>query len=65
MTTKPKCGAQDWAYGDDGEVIVYGTCELPKGHHDRFHREIRDGKVWAEWSGSSDDRAPMLTAAAS
>jgi hypothetical protein len=66
------CGAQDWYRDDDGRVGVYGTCQLPAGHTKaecehcggpipgrRFHQEIRDGKVWAEWSGPSDERAPI------
>jgi hypothetical protein len=26
------------------------TCNRPP-HADRWHRETRDGKIWAEWSG--------------
>jgi hypothetical protein len=37
------CGATD---GD------YGTCSLDTGHDGR-HVEMRDGKVWAAWSGQS------------
>jgi hypothetical protein len=53
------CGAQDFAYGDLGEVIVYGTCDLEPGHQGRWHRELRDGKLWAMWSGPADARAPF------
>lgn len=52
------CGAQDWAYGDNNEIIIYGTCQKPKEHENRWHQEWRDGKLWAEWSGSRDSRAP-------
>jgi hypothetical protein len=55
------CGAQDWAYDDDGTAIIYGTCEKSKGHESRWHQEFRDGKLWAEWSGRRDSRAPCDT----
>lgn len=36
----------------DGDLDdPYGVCELPEGHDTRWHRETRDGQVWAEWSG--------------
>lgn len=44
------CGAQDWAYDDD-KLIIYGTCQLPADHPERYHVEWRGGQVWAEWSG--------------
>ena len=44
------CGAQDWYSYEDGSVHVYGTCELPGGHPGRYHRETRDGMLWASWS---------------
>jgi hypothetical protein len=37
---------------DGPEDHIYGTCELPKGHPGR-HQEMRDGKLWASWSGDS------------
>ncbi len=52
------CGAQDYAYGDRDELIIYGTCELPQGHKGR-HQETREGTVWANWSGPADARAPQ------
>jgi len=55
------CGAQDWGYDDEEEIIIYGTCQRPAGHTDRWHQEMRDGKLWAEWSGPSDERAPCKT----
>lgn len=45
------CGAQDWGWNDDRSVHIYGTCQRPAGHGDRWHSEWRDGKLWAEWSG--------------
>src|SRR5689334_7298975 len=41
------CGAID---GVEGEH-VYGRCTKPAGHPEGWHREVRDGKVWAEWRG--------------
>lgn len=38
---KLPCGATD--YNDPPPI-----CNLPKGH-EGWHREIRDGKLWAEW----------------
>ncbi len=35
------CGATDGPYG---------TCSQPVGHWGR-HAELRDGQLWAEWSG--------------
>jgi hypothetical protein len=55
---KKKCGAQSWAYDDDGTVILYGTCQLPKDHEESFHLEVRGGEVWAEWSGPATYRIP-------
>lgn len=28
----------------------YGVCNLKRGHDGNWHREMRDGKVWAEWA---------------
>ena len=52
------CGAQEWAYDDDDEPFVYGTCQKPEGHPDRWHIEMRNEKLWAEWSGLANKRAP-------
>jgi hypothetical protein len=54
---KGTCGSQDWAYTDNGNVIIYGTCEREPFHEGR-HVEHRDGKLWAEWSDLSWRRAP-------
>ena len=43
----PPTGEPEACGATDGE---YGTCTLPAGHG-RFHREDRDGRLWAEWSG--------------
>jgi hypothetical protein len=52
------CGATDglglWA--DEGEPErCYGRCNLPAGHGGdeqmSWHRETRDGELWAEWRG--------------
>lgn len=56
MTT---CGAQDWAYDDDDLPFIYGTCGLPSGHDSGWHQQLTpSGKVWAEWRGPHDERAP-------
>lgn len=56
MTT---CGAQDWAYDDDDLPFIYGTCGLPFGHDSGWHQQLTpSGKVWAEWRGPHDERAP-------
>jgi hypothetical protein len=42
------CGATDWAPCDDGTPHVYGICNQGPGNH--WHREMHDGRLWAEWS---------------
>lgn len=52
------CGAQEWGRNDDGSVHIYGTCTLPLGHPTGWHQEVRDSRVWAEWRGPAEERAP-------
>lgn len=40
------CGAYDGPESDP-----YGVCDLPAGHPDPWHRELRDGRLWASWRG--------------
>lgn len=42
-----ECGMRD---GD------YGCRNLPSGHAGKIHREIRDGKLWAEWREMPGDK---------
>jgi hypothetical protein len=52
------CGATD-GYGlkdDDDSWLPYNRCMLPLGHDTNgWHREMRDGKLWAEWRGPGPD----------
>lgn len=59
MTDSAACGAQDWAYDDNDEPFIYGTCELPSGHIGTWHlQRTPSGNVWANWRGPADSRAP-------
>jgi hypothetical protein len=40
---RPRCGVTD------GPANLYGRCNRPAGHPPP-HREVRDGKTWAEWN---------------
>ena len=40
---RPRCGVTDGPGG------LYGRCNRPAGHPPP-HREVRDGKTWAEWN---------------
>lgn len=53
------CGAQEWAFDDDGKLIIYGTCNLPVNHETGWHNETRNGQIWAQWRGPHEARAPQ------
>ena len=42
------CGATDGLRLEGGP---YGVCNLPARHDTDWHREERDGQLWAEWRG--------------
>jgi hypothetical protein len=47
-----RCGATEWVPCDDETTAhAYRVCTMPKGHNAYFHREYRDGKMWAMSSG--------------
>lgn len=48
------CGATDGlSYGPFDDP--YGKCDLPAGHEGDWHREMRDGRLWASWRGPHPD----------
>lgn len=54
---KAVCGATEWAHCDDGRPHVYRVCNRAP-HDDRWHREEREGRLWAESSGDSGPIPP-------
>jgi hypothetical protein len=55
---KGTCGSQEWAYGDNGEVIVYGTCGREPFHEGRHVEYADEGRPIAGWSDLYWRRAP-------
>jgi hypothetical protein len=48
MSGDERCGAVSTPPG-------YGVCNLPAGHPTGWHRETRDGTLWAEWRGDGNE----------
>lgn len=57
------CGATDFSPGMTDEGLTdrdsIAVCNDAPGHSSRWHHDIRNGKLWAEWSGDSGPIPPL------